>query len=218
MSLCIVRRREISFGHHCDRNGIAKGEHYGCARSRRKIEVARLFINCDIDNSRRCDTERRFGSTGDGDNWDIEAKNRRKNRKQLIGFAAIRERHHDIVGRHDPEVTMQCFSRDGETGRACPVLDRVLANLRPTAPDFPMPETTTLPSQPTRRSIAAASAVSSKRSWATESASASSTSTRRAAAIERLLSVTIPEFYLNWCLACKRAARHRCAFVLRHAR
>jgi hypothetical protein len=83
----------------------------------REIQRAGLLV----DRTRQADVgdlaEVAVGAAGHRDQRDTDSAHRRNDRGQLVAFARIRDRQHDVAGGHHPEVAVAGFGRVDEHRR-----------------------------------------------------------------------------------------------------
>ena len=105
------------------------------------------------------------GAAGDRHQLGAQPANGFEQPEDLVRFAAVRQRHDDIVALDDAEIAVDRFGRDGGKNDGVPMLVSVAAILRQMMPDLPMPVRMTRPWH-SRRSWTARSKRSSSRSTA----------------------------------------------------
>ena len=146
-----MRAREIFGGEAArfeqrDRERIAQRQRGGGAGGRRERERAGFGGHAGVQVHVGFARERRTGAAGHRDERVALALEHRQQRQQLVAFARVGQREHDVgVGDH-AEVAVAGFARMHEEA-GVPVEARVAAILRATWPDLPMPVHTTRPRQ-----------------------------------------------------------------------
>ena len=104
---------------HEQRHGerIAEGERGRGARRGHQVQRARLLRHAAIERDVGRLAEGGPAVAGDGDQSRAEPLDRLQQAQDLVGLAAARERHDDVVGLDDAKVAVNRFGRMEEEGR-----------------------------------------------------------------------------------------------------